>query len=424
MTQNTSRGYLDMELLRFTTAGSVDDGKSTLIGRLLYDSKSIFEDQLEAVKKASLQKGDEHINLALFTDGLRSERQQGITIDVAYRYFYTPKRKFIIADTPGHIQYTRNMVTGASTAHAAVILVDARNGVTEQTRRHYYIAWLLGIKHIIVCINKMDLVHYSEEVFLHILDDVNLIGDKLPGVDLHFIPISALLGDNVVEASGNMPWYQGPTLLQKLESIDVRNHLHEKPLRMLVQYVIRPISDKYHDYRGYAGRIESGTLRVGDEVIILPSGMSSRITSMHVGDTFIEEAIPPMSVAITLADDIDVERGNIIVHPGSQPLISNAFEATICWMNPVPLRINQLYTIRQTTSEAKCKIINQHYRIDINSLEQIPGENELKMNEIGVFSLKVSRPLVFDSYRQNRATGSFILIDEATNETVGVGMIQ
>lgn len=424
MNEKTIKGYLDMELLRFTTAGSVDDGKSTLIGRLLYDSKSIFEDQLEAVKRASLQKGDEHINLALFTDGLRSERQQGITIDVAYRYFHTPKRKFIIADTPGHIQYTRNMVTGASTAHAAVILVDARNGVTEQTRRHYYIAWLLGIKHIIVCINKMDLVQYSEKVFSGILKDVKSISEKLPGADVHYIPISALRGDNVVEPSTHMPWYKGPTLLEKLEGIDVRNHLHEKPLRFPVQYVIRPISDKFHDYRGYAGRIESGTLRVGDEVVILPSGLTSRITSMHVGDHFIEKAIPPMSVAITLADDLDVERGNIIVHPQSLPQTQNTFEATICWMNPVPLRLNQLYIIRQTTTEAKCKIIHQQCKVDINSLEEIAGENELKMNEIGIFTLKTSRPLVFDYYRQNRATGSFILIDESTNETVGVGMIQ
>ena len=413
-----------MELLRFTTAGSVDDGKSTLIGRLLFDSKSIFEDQLEAVKKASLQKGDEHINLALFTDGLRSERQQGITIDVAYRYFHTPKRKFIIADTPGHIQYTRNMVTGASTAHAAVILVDARNGVTEQTRRHYYIAWLLGIKHIIVCINKMDLVHYSEEAFYRIRLDVEKISHKLPGANVHFIPISALVGDNVVEPSQNMPWYPGSTLLQKLETIDVRNHLHEKPLRLPIQYVIRPISNKYHDYRGYAGRIESGTLRVGEEVTILPSGIATRIASIHVGEKFIEEAIPPMSVAITLADDIDVERGNVIVHKYNQPTMANVFEAAICWMSPVPLRINHLYTIRQTTHEAKCKITDQQCRIDIQSLEKIDEDNELKMNEIGIFSVKTSRPLIFDTYRENRATGSFILIDDATNETVGVGMIQ
>jgi sulfate adenylyltransferase subunit 1 len=424
MEEYSNQAYLNMELLRFTTAGSVDDGKSTLIGRLLYDSKSIFEDQLEAVKKASIQKGNEIINLALFTDGLRSERQQGITIDVAYRYFHTPNRKFIIADTPGHIQYTRNMVTGASTAVAAVILVDARLGVSEQTRRHYYIASLLGIPNIIVCINKMDLVDHSEEVFGQIHDAIGLFAQKLPPAQSCYIPISAKNGDNVVEPSGNMPWYAGPTLLNVLENIPVRNHSADAPLRMPLQYVIRPLNETHHDYRGYAGRIESGTIKTGEKILVLPAGHLTEITSLHCGDQFLEKASSPLSVTVTLKDDLDVERGDMLVCPDSPPVNSARFEAVICWMNPVGLKSNQLYIIRQGTSEARCKIASMLYKLDINSLDFLTPDGTLQMNEIGRFALHTSRPLVFDAYRENRATGSFILIDEATNETVGVGMIQ
>lgn len=424
MEEYSNQAYLNMELLRFTTAGSVDDGKSTLIGRLLYDSKSIFEDQLEAVKKASIQKGNEIINLALFTDGLRSERQQGITIDVAYRYFHTPHRKFIIADTPGHIQYTRNMVTGASTAVAAVILVDARLGVSEQTRRHYYIASLLGIPHIIVCINKMDLVDHSQDVYEQIQHAIRQFAQKLPPAQTGFIPISAKNGDNVVDSSANMPWYDGPTLLNVLEAIPVRNHSAQAPLRMPLQYVIRPLSDTHHDYRGYAGRIESGTIRKGDKVMVLPAGHLTEITALHCGDQYIQKASSPLSVTVTLKDDLDVERGDMIVCPDNPPANSSQFEAIICWMNPVGLNPGQLYIIRQGTSEAKCKIVRMIHKVDINSLDNLSPDGTLQMNEIGQFALRTSRPLVFDAYRQNRATGSFILIDEATNETVGVGMIQ
>ncbi|HOE59392.1 MAG TPA: GTP-binding protein [Bacteroidales bacterium] len=416
--------YLDMELLRFTTAGSVDDGKSTLIGRLLYDSKSIFEDQLEAVKNVSNQKGDHYLDLALFTDGLRSERQQGITIDVAYRYFYTPKRKFIIADTPGHIQYTRNMVTGASTANAAVILVDARNGITEQTLRHYYIAYLLGIKSIIVCINKMDLVNYSSEPYFLIQEEIIRISQKLPVANLIFIPISALKGDNVVKPSANTPWYSGQTLMQTLEAIPIYNHSHRGPLRVPVQYVIRPMLDEFHDYRGYAGRIESGTIRKGDKVMIMPSYMLSEVTSVHLGENFLEEAYAPLSVALTLKDDLDLDRGCFICQPEQLPQTSSILEVMICWFNMIPMKLNQLYTIRQSTWEAKCKIIAQHYKINFHTLSEENSQEELKMNEIGRFTLKTSRPMVFDKYSQIRSTGSFILIDDNTNETIGAGMIQ
>ena len=424
MEHKTDNTYLDMELLRFTTAGSVDDGKSTLIGRLLYDSKSIFEDQLEAVQKASQQKGDRYLDLALFTDGLRSERQQGITIDVAYRYFNTPKRKFIIADTPGHIQYTRNMVTGASTANAAVILVDARNGITEQTLRHYYIAYLLGIRSIIVCVNKMDLVSYSSDTYFRIQDELQRANQKFPVSQIYFIPISALRGDNVVEPSSNMPWYTGPTLRQTLETIPIYNHSHQGPLRIPVQYVIRPLSEEFHDYRGYAGRIESGTIHKGDKILILPSGIQTEITSIHLGQSFLEEAYAPLSISLTLKDDLDLDRGDFICHADQPPQISSTIEAMICWFNALPMQVNHLYTIRQSTWEAKCKIVNQYYKLNFHSLTEEENQEPLKMNEIGRFILKTSRPMVFDSYRLIRSTGSFILIDDNTNETVGAGMIQ
>lgn len=420
----SSKGYLNMQLLRFTTAGSVDDGKSTLIGRLLYDSKSIFEDQLDAVKRASVQKGSEHLNLALFTDGLRAEREQGITIDVAYRYFATPNRKFIIADTPGHIQYTRNMVTGASTANAAIILIDARNGVIEQTYRHSYIAYLLGIPHIIVCINKMDLLDYSREVFEKIRADFNaFVAKVLPGEDLRFIPISALKGDNVVKPSQNMDWYKGQTLLETLETIPIDNDYDMLNQRFPVQYVIRPESDRYHDYRGYAGRVAGGVFHPGDEVIVYPAGLTTRIQSIDTFDGPVDEAYPPMSVTILLADDIDISRGDMIAGTSSLPQNSSEIEAMVCWMNPRPMQLNGKYALKHNTRDVRCVIGSIDYVLNINTLEHITGHTSLAMNEIAKISIRTTKPLFFDPYKVNRLTGSIILIDEATNETVAAGMI-
>ncbi len=420
----SSKAYLDMELLRFTTAGSVDDGKSTLIGRLLYDSKSIFEDQLDAVKRASFQKGSEHINLALFTDGLRAEREQGITIDVAYRYFATPKRKFIIADTPGHIQYTRNMVTGASTANAALILIDARNGVIEQTHRHTYIASLLGIPHIIVCINKMDLMDFREEVYLQIRETFSEFAGKVfPGRDVRFIPISALKGDNVVKPSANMPWYDGGTLLHLLETIPIsQDHDLVNP-RFPVQYVIRPESDEYHDYRGYAGCVAGGYFRPGDPVVVLPAGLETRIVSIDTLTGPLEEAHPPMSVTLTLADDIDISRGDVIAMPGNLPLQSREISAMICWMNPRPLKKGGRYGLRHTTRDLRCIVSEVDHVLDITTLEKISGDREVRMNDIALVKISATRPLYHDPYSVNRITGSLILIDEGTNETVAAGMI-
>ncbi len=420
----SSRAYLDMELLRFTTAGSVDDGKSTLIGRLLYDSKSIFEDQLDAVKRASLKKGSEHINLALLTDGLRAEREQGITIDVAYRYFATPHRKFIIADTPGHIQYTRNMVTGASTANAAIILIDARNGVIEQTHRHAYIASLLEIPHIIVCINKMDLVDYSEEVFKRIRDDFRTFAGMIfPGKDVRFIPVSALLGDNVVTPSPNMQWYDGGTLLHQLEVLPISNDYDMVHGRFPVQFIIRPESDKYHDYRGYAGRVAGGIFHPGDKVVVLPSGISSEVASIDTFEGPVSEAYPPMSVTLTLKDDIDISRGDMIVPENDLPEQSCDIRVMLCWMNQKHLNLNGKYSVKHSTREVRCIVKNINYILNINTLEKIEGDAVVKMNDIACVDLRTTHPLFYDPYHVNRFTGSMILIDESTFETVGAGMI-
>ena len=412
-----------MELLRFTTAGSVDDGKSTLIGRLLYDSKSIFQDQLEAIEHTSKQRGEEGVNLALLTDGLRAEREQGITIDVAYRYFATPKRKFIIADTPGHIQYTRNMVTGASTANLAIILVDARNGVVEQTRRHSFIASLLEIPHIIVCINKMDLVNWSEDVFEQIKSDYTSFAAKLDVRDIHFIPISALKGDNVVDPSQNMLWYNGSTLLYLLENIHIASDVNHIDARFPVQYVIRPYSDKYHDYRGYAGRVAGGIFRPGDDVEILPSGFSSKIKSIDTFEGTLAEAFAPMSVCISLEDDIDISRGDMIVRKNNKPEISQDVDLVICWMNEKPLQLNGKYAFKHTTREARCVIKDVKYKMDISTMSRLADDKNLSKNDIGRITIRTTVPIMYDSYRKNRITGSIILIDEATNETVGAGMI-
>ncbi len=412
-----------MELLRFTTAGSVDDGKSTLIGRLLYDSKSIFEDQYENIKATSERRGETFVNLALLTDGLRAEREQGITIDVAYRYFSTPKRKFIIADTPGHIQYTRNMVTGASTANLAIILIDARNGVAEQTRRHSLIASLLGIKHLAVCINKMDLVDYSQEVFDKIVRDYSDFAARLQVKDIQFIPISALNGDNVVSRSANMPWYQGVTLMYLLETVHIAGDINHIDARFPVQYVIRPYKDEFHDYRGYAGRLASGVLRPGDRVSILPSGFNSRIKSIEFDGMPLKEAYAPMSVTILLEDDIDISRGDMIVRENNQPQISQDIEAMVCWMGEKPLQLNGKYAIKQTTREARCVVKEVKYKMDISNLHRITDSPMINMNDIGRISIRTTAPILCDAYTKNRETGSFIMIDEGTNVTVGAGII-
>ena len=413
-----------MELLRFTTAGSVDDGKSTLIGRLLYDSKSIFEDQLDAVKRASVQKGSEHLNLALFTDGLRAEREQGITIDVAYRFFATPHRKFIIADTPGHIQYTRNMVTGASTANAAIILIDARNGVIEQTHRHTFIASLLGIPHIVVCINKMDLMDYREEVYNAIRADfTGFAGKVFPGKDVRFIPISALRGDNVVKVSENTPWYTEGTLLSLLETIPIHQDHDLVNPRFPVQYVIRPESDEFHDYRGYAGQVAGGIFSPGDKVVVLPSGLESEVTAIDTLRGKLDRAHPPMSVTLTLKDDIDISRGDLIVGKGQIPQQSCEITTMICWMNQKPLQSGGKYALKHTTRDVRCIIHDVDYVLNISTLEQMTDGRPVNMNDIAQIRLKTTQPLCFDPYKVNRITGSLILIDEATNETVAAGMI-
>jgi len=417
-------GYLNMQLLRFTTAGSVDDGKSTLIGRLLYDSKSIFKDQLDALEKTSQLRGDEHVDLALLTDGLKSEREQGITIDVAYRYFHTPKRKFIIADTPGHIQYTRNMVTGASTANLAIILIDARNGVLEQTLRHSYIASLLQISHVIVAINKMDLVDYSEEKYEKIKKDYISFQDKLDISDIHFLPISALKGDNVVDKSTNMPWYNGETMIELLENIDIGEDYNSENSRFPVQYVVRPQNDKFHDYRGYAGRIVSGNFKPGDKVTILPSRLESTIKTVDYYKTELEEGFVPQSVTLTLNDDVDVSRGDMIVKSDDLPEEKHELEMQVCWFNPKPLVNGGKYIIRHTSNELKCIVKDIEFKMDINRLEKDFEDKNVKMNDIAKIKVKVGKPLFVDYYKNNRQTGSIILIDEHTNETVAAGMIQ
>jgi len=416
-------GYLNMQLLRFTTAGSVDDGKSTLIGRLLYDSKAIFEDQLEAIERASINRGEEQVNLALLTDGLRAEREQGITIDVAYRYFATPKRKFIIADTPGHIQYTRNMVTGASTANAAIILVDARNGVMEQTLRHSYIASLLRIPHIIICVNKMDLVEYKEAVFEKIREDYESVSDNFDVLDIRFVPISALKGDNVVNRSVNMNWYDGPTLMYLLENIHITNDRNFTDPRFPVQYVIRPQSNEYHDFRGYAGRVAGGVIRKGDKVVVLPSGLASYVHSIETMNGKQDSAFPPQSVVITLEDDIDISRGDMIATEDNLPKISQDITMMFCWLNEKPLILGEKYIIRHTTNEVRCIIKSVDYKVNVSTIEKVLADKSVKLNEIGQMTLRTTKPLLYDSYKVNRVTGSVILIDEGTNETVCAGMI-
>ena len=416
--------YAEMDLLRFTTAGSVDDGKSTLIGRLLYDSKNIFEDQIEAVEESSRRRGDENINLALLTDGLKAEREQGITIDVAYRYFATPKRKFIIADTPGHIQYTRNMVTGASTANLAIILVDARKGIVEQTCRHAFIANLLRIQHVIVAINKMDLVEYSESVYETIVDNFKSFSSRLDNfIDVTFIPISALHGDNVVNRSENMSWYPGSTLLYQLESVYIGSDQNHVQARFPVQWVIRPHSDQYHDFRGYAGRVAGGVFKPGDEVQILPSGFASEIESIHTADGTIDEAFAPLSCSFLLKENIDVSRGDMIVKVNNPPDRGQDIEAMLCWFSEKKMILRGKYSLRHTTNEVKAIVSSLQYKININTLRKIEDEAEFGMNEIGRVTIRTSAPIYYDSYKNNRTTGSFILVDDVTNETVAAGMI-
>ncbi len=413
-----------MDLLRFTTAGSVDDGKSTLIGRLLYDSKAIFEDQYEAIKETSEKRGEETVNLALLTDGLRAEREQGITIDVAYRYFATPRRKFIIADTPGHIQYTRNMVTGASTANLAIILIDARKGVIEQTQRHAIIASLLRIPHVVVCVNKMDLVGWSEETFDAIKARFQEFSAGLNLRDTTYIPISALLGDNVVDAGENTPWYNGPTLLSLLESVDVADDVDHAHLRFPVQSVIRPYSDEYHDYRGYAGRLASGVVKAGDAVTVLPSGLESRVASVELYGEQLGEAFAPESVTVTLDDEIDISRGDLLAHSGDLPTVSQDIDAMVCWLSEKKLVPNGKYILRHTTREARCVVRAVQYKLDVNTLAHDESSTDVAMNEVARLTLRTTVPIVYDSYDHNRTTGSFILIDEATFNTVAAGMIQ
>ena len=416
-------GYLDMELLRFTTAGSVDDGKSTLIGRLLYDSKSIFEDQMEAVKAASERLGNEEVNLALLTDGLRAEREQGITIDVAYRYFATPKRKFIIADTPGHIEYTRNMVTGASTADAAIILVDGRNGIIEQTKRHSYIASLLQLDNVILAVNKMDLVDFSKDVFEKIKSEYQLIASKLKLKNVHYIPISARDGDNVVNRSSKTPWYKGNTLLNLLENLPVKAGIDQLPFRYPVQYIIRPQSDHFHDYRAYAGRLASGHIKVGDKVTILPSFTESTVKAIDEGENSIQEAFAPQSVAIRLTDNVDVSRGDMLVKSDSLPQTDSNISLLVCWLNPKPLSIGAKYIIRHTTDEVFGIIKDVYFKVNVNTLENVTEDKNVKMNDIAHIQIKTSKPLKYDLYAKNRITGSLVIINEATFETVGAGMI-
>lgn len=414
-----------MDLLRFTTAGSVDDGKSTLIGRLLFDSKAIFEDQMEAMEVSSKARGDEHVNLALLTDGLRAEREQGITIDVAYRYFATPKRKFIIADTPGHTQYTRNMVTGASTANLAIVLIDARKGVIEQTCRHSFIANLLRIQHVVVCVNKMDLVDYDEGVYNKIVADFKSFASRLDNiVDVTFIPASALNGDNIVDKSENMPWYQGPSLLYHLETVYIGADENHVEARFPVQWVIRPHSDKYHDFRGFAGRVAGGVFKPGDEVTVLPSGFTSKIKAIESMNGPQDEVFAPMSATITLEDEIDMSRGDMLVKANNRPEPTQDVEAMVCWFSSdKPLIGRGKYILRHTTKEVKAIVTEVCYKVNINTLHKVEDDHTLNLNDIGRIKVRTSAPLIADSYKSNRITGSFVLIDELTNATVAAGMI-
>ncbi|MEV6629679.1 sulfate adenylyltransferase subunit CysN [Actinoplanes sp. NPDC051470] len=413
-----------MDLLRFATAGSVDDGKSTLIGRLLFDTKTIFEDQLESVEAVSAARGDEYTNLALLTDGLRAEREQGITIDVAYRYFATPRRKFIIADTPGHIQYTRNMVTGASTADLALILVDARKGLVEQSRRHAFLTSLLRVPHLVLCVNKMDLVDWDQAVYERIADEFTSFAAKLDAPDLTVIPISALNGDNIASRSDKSPWYEGPSLLHHLEHVHIASDRNLVDVRFPVQYVIRPQSTTVTDYRGYAGQVASGVLKPGDEVMVLPSGLTSTIASIDTADGPLDEAFPPMSVTVRLTDEIDISRGDMICRPNNAPAVAQDVEAMICWMDETaPLSVGSKYLIKHTTRTAKTVVRGLQYRLDVNTLHRDESADSLGLNEIGRVKLRTAMPLLADEYRRNRTTGGFVLIDESTNRTVGAGMI-
>ncbi|MDT5042349.1 MAG: bifunctional enzyme CysN/CysC [Actinoplanes sp.] len=414
----------NMDLLRFATAGSVDDGKSTLIGRLLFDTKSLFADQLEAVEAVSAARGDEYTNLALLTDGLRAEREQGITIDVAYRYFATPRRKFIIADTPGHIQYTRNMVTGASTADLALILVDARKGLVEQSRRHAFLTSLLRVPHLVLCVNKMDLVGWDSDVYDQIADEFTSFAAKLEITDLTIIPVSALAGDNIASRSDKSPWYEGPSLLHHLEHVHIASDRNLVDVRFPVQYVIRPQSTVVTDYRGYAGQVASGVLKPGDDVMVLPSGLTTTISAIDTADGPVDEAFPPMSVTVRLTDEIDISRGDMICRPHNAPAVAQDIEAMICWMDETaPLRVGAKYAIKHTTRTARTVVRGLQYRLDVNTLHRDEDAAELSLNEIGRVRLRTTVPLLADAYRRNRTTGGFILIDEATNRTVGAGMI-
>jgi len=411
-------------LLRFITAGSVDDGKSTLIGRLLYDSKTIFEDQLESIEQASSQRGTDGADLSLLTDGLRAEREQGITIDVAYRYFATPKRKFIIADAPGHIQYTRNMVIGASTADLAIILIDARAGLLEQTHRHSFITHLLGIKHMVVCVNKMDLVEWKEERYEEIVEAFRSFSSRLDIPDIRFIPISALQGDNVVDRSENTPWYDGPTLLHHLEHVHVAADRNLQDCRFPVQYVVRPQTDAHRDFRGYAGRVSGGVFKVGDEVVALPSGLESKVTSIAIGERQVDMAFPPQSVVMTLADDIDLSRGDMLVRENNQPESVQDLDARICWLGERPMRPGTRFELHHTSREVKAVVKEVVYKLDINTLHRMEEDKEIQMNDIARVKIRATKPIFADEYNQNRVTGSLILVDEATNETVAAGMIK
>jgi sulfate adenylyltransferase subunit 1 len=413
----------NIDLLRFAVIGSVDDGKSTLIGRLLYDTKSIFEDQLSAIEESSRSRGEEYVNLALLTDGLKAEREQGITIDVAYRYFSTPKRKFIIADCPGHIQYTRNMVTGTSNASVGVILVDVRNGVIEQTKRHAFITSLMGVKHLVVCVNKMDMVDYQEEAYQEIVADMKAFTSKLKIPEIHFIPISALKGDNIVDQTQKMPWYRGSSLLYLLETIHLASDDNHVDCRFPIQRVIRPMSEKFHDFRGYAGQISSGVFKPGDEVALLPSGFETRIKEIYSGEKKVDEAFYPMSVVMTLEENFDLSRGDMLVRSNNRPTVTQDLDVLICWLNERPLNPSAKYVVQQTTNSVRAKIKEVLYRIDIHTLHKDQETKDIKMNDIARIRLRVNRPLFTDSYQVNRKTGSLIIVDEQTHDTVGAAMI-
>lgn len=413
-----------MEMVRIATCGSVDDGKSTLIGRLLYDSKQIFVDQMEAIEDVSNRRGSDYVDLALLTDGLRAEREQGITIDVAYRYFATPKRKFVLADTPGHIQYTRNMVTGASTADVALVLLDARKGVLEQTKRHAFLSTLLGVPHMVVCVNKMDLVDYAEARFNELVDEFSDFASRLDVGDLRFVPVSALVGDNVIDRSEKMGWYQGMPLLPMLEQIHVASDRNLIDVRFPVQYVIRPHRMEYQDFRGYAGTVAGGVLTVGDEITVLPSGFTSTVSAIETADGPLESAEPPMSVVISLADDIDISRGDMICRPHNQPHVGQDIDLMACWMSSDrKLEIGDTVAVKHTTRWVRAKVTEVQYRLDVNTMHRDPAGDSLDLNEIGRVRIRTSGPLLFDEYRRNRNTGALILVDETTNSTLGAGMI-